>query len=120
MNQQFNRKLLVTLPEPLTEADFQIGDAVQINPGAHLYRKALLCFAAEASTSKGPKLLKRLQKEKALLITPPRAFEGVIRAKNTMPGTGKFDAFVFYHVEVSMEGHTFDFITTAACWQRGS
>jgi hypothetical protein len=114
--QQDNRKGVVRMPrnsEPLTEADFQVGDAVRIAPQAHLYRKALLCFAGEASISKGPKLLRRLQKEKALLITPPRSFEGLIREKNTMPGKDGFPAFTFYHVEVNMEGHTFDFITTA-------
>jgi len=79
-----NRTRLVSFPqdsEPLTETDYQVGDYIWINPRANLYRAALLCFAGEASTKKGPKLLKQLQKEKAVLVTPPRSFEGIIRER---------------------------------------
>jgi hypothetical protein len=93
-------------------AVYQIGDNVWVKPGAHLYRKALLCFSGEASTSKGPKMLERLQKRRPFW-SRSRGVQGVIRAKNALPGDRKFSLFQFYQVEVNMHGLKFDFITTA-------
>jgi hypothetical protein len=65
-----------------------------------------------ARTSKVPGILKRLQNEGALLITPPTAFEAMIRGKNTLPAKGGSPAFTFYRVEVNMQSNVFQFIKT--------
>jgi hypothetical protein len=96
--------------ESPTKRDYQIGEKVWLKPCAHLYRDCLMCFA---STSRGAGMLRRLERAKALLITPPAAFDGVIKGKNKLPGKGSQPAFEFYHVEVLMRDQRFDFITTA-------
>jgi hypothetical protein len=119
-NQHLNRKFLVRLPgrKQLPEIDYQVGDKVWINGAAHLYRDFILCFSGEASARRGKKMFKQLQASKSLLILPPVRYPGFIKGSNTLPGSkdakGKSTAaFTAYHIEVAMDGQTFEFITTA-------
>jgi hypothetical protein len=95
--------------------EYQFGEKMWIQGAVHLYRDFLMCFSGEASARRGKKMFKQLQASKSLLILPPVRYPGFIKGSNTLPGSkdAKGKSTAAYHIEVAMDGQTFEFITTA-------